>query len=59
MCGREYWIRTNGILLPKQALYQAELTPDINITKELKQSYHKRVLPPSDNLSSIKNTLKN
>ena len=26
--GREYWIRTNGILLPKQALYQAELTPD-------------------------------
>ena len=29
--GREYWIRTNGILLPKQALYQAELTPDIEI----------------------------
>ena len=27
-CGRDYWIRTNGILLPKQALYQAELSPD-------------------------------
>lgn len=26
--GRDYWIRTNGILLPKQALYQAELSPE-------------------------------
>ena len=26
--GREDWIRTSGLLLPKQALYQAELPPD-------------------------------
>src|SRR5262247_3346203 len=26
--GREDWIRTSGLLLPKQALYQAELPPE-------------------------------
>ena len=32
--GRGDWIRTNDPLLPKQALYQAELRPDAPITKD-------------------------
>ena len=44
--GRGDWIRTNGTLLPKQVLYQAELRPECvhysKASKKMQVFFHKK-----------------